>query len=145
MRCLLQRVLSASVVVDGEVVGKTEHGLMILACAMDGDTEANVDVMARKIVNMRIFRDEGDKTNLSLLDVGGSALIVSQFTLAADVSRGNRPGFSAAAPPETGRELFDLLVKKVTDFGVHVETGVFGAEMQVQLTNDGPMTIWIEK
>ena len=145
MRCLVQRVTSASVVVDGETVGKTDGGLMILACAMAGDTAMNVEVMARKLVNMRIFRDDAGKTNKSVLDVGGSVLMVSQFTLSADTSSGNRPGFSAAAAPDLGRELFDLLVETVRSHGVHVETGEFGAEMQVQMVNDGPMTIWIEK
>jgi D-tyrosyl-tRNA(Tyr) deacylase len=145
MRCLVQRVTSASVIVDGNVVGKTDGGLMILACAMDGDTSANVDMMARKLVNMRIFRDDAGKTNRSVLDMGGSVLLVSQFTLAADTSSGNRPGFSSAAHPGVGRELFDLLVEAVKGYGVAVETGVFGAEMKVSIENDGPMTIWIEK
>jgi D-tyrosyl-tRNA(Tyr) deacylase len=127
------------------MIGKTDGGLMILACAMQGDTVKNVEVMARKLVNMRIFRDSDGKTNKSVLDVDGSILMVSQFTLSADTSSGNRPGFSAAADPELGRELFDLLVKQVESHGVHVETGSFGAEMEVSLVNDGPMTIWIEK
>ena len=145
MRCLVQRVTSATVRVAGEVIGKTDGGLMILACAMHGDTPKNVEVMARKLVNMRIFRDSDGKTNKSVLDVGGSILMVSQFTLSADTSSGNRPGFSAAADPQLGRQLFDLLVKQVASHGVQVETGSFGAEMDVSLVNDGPMTIWIEK
>jgi D-tyrosyl-tRNA(Tyr) deacylase len=127
------------------MIGKTDGGLMILACAMQGDTAKNVEVMARKLVNMRIFRDADGKTNKSVLDVGGSILMVSQFTLSADTSSGNRPGFSAAADPQLGRELFDLLVQQVESHGVRVETGSFGAEMEVSLINDGPMTIWIEK
>ncbi len=145
MRCLLQRVTSASVTVDGDVIGRTGPGLLVLACAMHDDTEVNVASMARKLVSLRIFQDEAGKTNRSILDVGGSALIVSQFTLAADTSRGNRPGFSQAAPPDTGRRLYELLCEKVVDLGVPVETGCFGADMQVSLVNDGPMTIWLER
>ncbi len=145
MRCLLQRVTSASVTVDGDVIGRTGSGLLVLACAMHDDTEANVASMARKLVSLRIFQDEAGKTNRSILDVGGSALIVSQFTLAADTSRGNRPGFSQAAPPDTGRRLYELLCEQVVDLGVPVETGRFGADMQVSLVNDGPMTIWLER
>ncbi|MCP5087809.1 MAG: D-tyrosyl-tRNA(Tyr) deacylase [Rhodobacteraceae bacterium] len=145
MRCLLQRVTSANVSVDGTTVGQTGPGLMILACAMQGDTDANAEALARKVVNIRIFRDENGKTNRSILDTGGSALIVSQFTLAADTTRGNRPGFSAAAAPDEGLRLFNLLCKKITEHGVAVETGQFGAEMQVTLTNDGPFTVWLEK
>ncbi|MCP5071746.1 MAG: D-tyrosyl-tRNA(Tyr) deacylase [Rhodobacteraceae bacterium] len=145
MRCLLQRVTSATVSVNGAQTGQTGPGLMILACAMRGDTDANAEALARKVVNIRIFRDEAGKTNRSILDTGGSALIVSQFTLAADTSRGNRPGFSAAAAPEEGERLFNLFCQKVAAHSISVETGKFGAEMQVQLTNDGPFTVWLEK
>ena len=145
MRCLLQRVTSATVSVAEQPVGQTGPGLMILACAMEGDSEANVEAMARKVVNLRIFRDEAGKTNRSILDTGGSALIVSQFTLAADTSRGNRPGFSAAAAPEEGERLFNLFCQRVAEHSISVESGQFGAEMRVQLTNDGPFTIWLEK
>ena len=145
MRCLLQRVTSASVSVDGNTIGVCEHGLLILICAMQGDTQANVDAMARKVVNMRIFQDAAGKTNLSLLDVGGSALIISQFTLAADTSRGNRPGFSAAAGPELGAQLYQAFCAAVASYDVTIGTGQFGANMQVSLVNDGPMTIWVEK
>ena len=145
MRCLIQRVTEAFVSVQGEIVGQTGPGLLILACAMADDTQANAGAMARKVVNMRIFRDAAGKTNRSILDVGGSALIVSQFTLAADTSRGNRPGFSAAAGPEVGERLYRLFCDKVAAYGVAVEKGLFGAEMQVTLTNDGPLTIWVEK
>jgi len=145
MRCLLQRVTQASVSVNGVVIGDCSRGLLILACAMEGDTMANVDAMARKVVNMRIFQDEAGKTNLSLLDVGGAALIISQFTLAADTSRGNRPGFSAAAKPELGKQLFDAFCAAIKGYGITIGTGEFGADMQVSLVNDGPMTIWVEK
>lgn len=145
MRCLVQRVSQASVSVEGEVVGQTGPGLMVLACAMDGDTEENVSAMARKLVNMRIFKDDAGKMNRSVLDVGGTALVVSQFTLAADTSRGNRPGFSAAAHPEEGERLYDALCVELAALGLPVEKGVFGGDMQVSLVNDGPLTIWIEK
>jgi D-tyrosyl-tRNA(Tyr) deacylase len=145
MRCLLQRVTSASVTVGDDTIGRTGPGLLVLACAMQGDTETNVDVMARKLTSLRIFQDEAGKTNRSVLDVGGSVLIVSQFTLAADTSRGNRPGFSQAAAPDLGRRLYERLCEQVALLGVPVETGRFGADMQVSLVNDGPMTIWLEK
>lgn len=145
MRCLLQRVTSAQVSVNGEVIGKTGKGLLVLTCAMQGDTEENAAAMARKLVNLRIFQDDTGKTNHSVLDVNGSVLIVSQFTLAADTSRGNRPGFSQAAAPELGQHLYDKFCKQVAALGVPVETGRFGADMQVALVNDGPMTIWLEK
>lgn len=145
MRCLLQRVTSASVCIDDRIIGQTGPGLLVLACAMADDSEVNVAAMARKLVNLRIFQDAAGKTNRSVLDVGGSALIISQFTLAADTTRGNRPGFSAAAGPELGQRLYDLLCTTVSGHGVPVETGRFGGDMQVSLVNDGPMTIWLEK
>ena len=145
MRAILQRVMSASVSVDGHIVGQSGPGLLILACAMQGDTDDNARSLAKKIAALRMFRDAEGKTNLSIRDTGGSALIISQFTLAADTSRGNRPGFSAAAAPQEGRRLFDLFCTAVKAEGIAVETGVFGAEMQVSLTNDGPFTLWVEK
>ena len=145
MRALVQRITQASVTVDGHTVGQSGPGLLVLACAIQGDTGDNARAMAKKLVALRMFRDAEGKTNLSILDTGGSALIVSQFTLAADTSRGNRPGFSAAALPEDGRRLFDLFCASVRAEGVAVETGAFGAEMQVSLINDGPFTLWIEK
>lgn len=144
MRALLQRVERAFVAVEGEATGSIGSGLLILVCAMHGDSESAVDRLAMKIPKLRIFRDEAGKMNRSLLDVGGSALVVSQFTLAADVSRGNRPGFSAAAPPDEGRKLYDRLADQLREQGIATETGRFGAEMSVSLVNDGPVTIWIE-
>lgn len=144
MRALLQRVSHASVTVDGEVIGKTGPGLLILICAMQGDTEAQADQLAAKISKLRIFKDEADKMNRSVLDIGGSALVVSQFTLAADTSRGNRPGFSAAAAPDEGRALYEYFAAKLAETGVPVETGEFGADMKVELLNDGPVTIWMD-
>ncbi|EDM72218.1 D-tyrosyl-tRNA deacylase [Roseobacter sp. AzwK-3b] len=144
MRALLQRVSHASVTVEGEVVGQTGPGLLILICAMQGDEEAQADHLAAKIAKLRIFTDEAGKMNLSVRDMGGSALVVSQFTLAADTSRGNRPGFSTAAPPEEGRRLYEYFAKALEAQGVPVDTGRFGADMKVALLNDGPVTIWME-
>ncbi len=144
MRCLIQRVSHAQVDIDGRTVGKIGKGLMVLVCAMQDDGEANLVQLAKKVVNLRIFRDDAGKMNKSLLDVEGEALIVSQFTLAADTSRGNRPGFSNAAHPEMGKSLYEAFCDQISNLGVHVETGEFGADMQVSLTNDGPVTIWLE-
>ncbi|WP_417597500.1 D-aminoacyl-tRNA deacylase [Pararhodobacter oceanensis] len=144
MRALIQRVTEASVSVDGAVVGDTGPGLLILVCAMQGDDLAGAQALADKVLKLRIFRDESGKTNRSLADVGGGALVVSQFTLAADTSRGNRPGFSAAAAPELGRELYEAFADRLAAQGVAVGRGQFGAEMQVALVNDGPMTIWLD-
>ncbi|SDN63156.1 D-tyrosyl-tRNA(Tyr) deacylase [Lutimaribacter pacificus] len=144
MRALLQRVAHASVVVDGQVIGRTGPGLLILICAMQGDTEAQADTLAAKIAKLRIFKDDAGKMNLSLRDIGGSALVVSQFTLAADTSRGNRPGFSTAASPDEGERLYDYFATRLSAEGVPTEKGRFGADMKVELLNDGPVTIWIE-
>jgi D-tyrosyl-tRNA(Tyr) deacylase len=144
MRALIQRVRQARVDIDGDTIGQIEQGLLVLVCAMQGDTEENGAKLALKISKLRIFRDEAGKMNKSLLDVGGAALIVSQFTLAADTSRGNRPGFSAAATPETGRALYERFCAQMAALGIPVATGAFGADMAVTLTNDGPVTLWLE-
>lgn len=144
MRALLQRVTQASVEIDGDIVGRTGPGLMILVCAMQADTEAEAEKLAKRVARLRIFTDDQGKMNRSMRDIGGSALVVSQFTLAADTSRGNRPGFSAAAAPEDGRRLYDHFAHALAAEGIAVETGRFGASMQVALVNDGPVTIWIE-
>ncbi len=144
MRALVQRVSEASVTVDGEVIGEIGGGVLILICAMQGDGEAQADKLAAKIAKMRIFRDDDGRMNRSLLDAGGAALVVSQFTLAADTSRGNRPGFSTAAPPEEGERLYEYFATQMATQGVTVATGRFGAEMAVALVNDGPVTIWME-
>ncbi|TCO72993.1 D-aminoacyl-tRNA deacylase [Rhodovulum euryhalinum] len=144
MRALVQRVSEAAVRVDGEVLGQIGPGLMILVCAMANDTEAEAEKLAARIARMRIFRDSAGKMNLSLLDTGGAALVISQFTLAADTSRGNRPGFSAAAPPDRGEGLYTHFAGALAAQGVAVATGRFGADMKVALVNDGPVTIWIE-
>lgn len=144
MRALIQRVTSASVTVDTEVVGQIEAGLLILICAMQGDDEPQADALAAKIGKLRIFTDDAGKMNRSLLDTGSAALVVSQFTLAADTSRGNRPGFSTAAPPAEGQRLYEYFARALAGQGIHVETGQFGADMQVALVNDGPVTIWMD-
>lgn len=144
MRALVQRVSQAAVHVDGVEIGQIGNGLLILVCAMQGDTDADVEKLAQKISKLRIFRDAGGRMNRSLADVGGGALIVSQFTLAADTSRGNRPGFSAAAQPDIGKNLYELFVRQMAALGHAVQTGEFGADMAVSLINDGPVTIWLE-
>ena len=144
MRALIQRVTRATVTVDGEIIGQTGTGMLVLVCAMEGDDPANAQALAAKISKLRIFRDEDDRMNRSVLDVGGSALVVSQFTLAADTSRGNRPGFSAAAAPELGEKLYLEFAQALASTGIKVETGQFGADMAVELVNDGPVTIWME-
>lgn len=144
MRALLQRVERASVSVEGAVLGEIGPGLLVLACAMRGDDEAAARRLAGRAARLRIFRDEAGRMNRSVLDAGGAALVVSQFTLAADTSGGNRPGFSLAAPPEEGRRLVDAFAAEMQALGVPVATGRFGAEMRVSLVNDGPVTIWLE-
>ena len=144
MRALLQRVTEASVRVDNVIIGQTGPGLLILICAMQGDDDSAAAAMAAKIAKLRIFTDDAGKMNRSVRDIDGTALVVSQFTLAADTSRGNRPGFSQAAPPEEGNRLYQLFTEKLRAEGVACETGAFGANMQVSLVNDGPVTIWLE-
>lgn len=144
MRALVQRVSEARVDVGGATVGRIGPGLLILVCAMAGDAPDAAPKLAAKIARLRIFRDDAGRMNRSMLDTGGAALVVSQFTLAADTARGNRPGFSAAAPPETAERLYLAFADALRDLGVPVETGRFGAEMAVSLTNDGPVTIWLD-
>ncbi len=144
MRALIQRVSEAQVRVEGQVIGQTGVGLLVLVCAMQGDEDAQAQALAAKVAKLRVFRDEAGKMNRSVRDVGGGALVVSQFTLAADTARGTRPGFSGAAAPEDGRRLYELFAKALAAEGVPVETGEFGADMQVSLVNDGPVTIWLE-
>ena len=143
MRAVLQRVSRASVTVDGQVTGEIGPGLLILVCAMEGDTDEKAAQLAAKIAKLRIFKDDQAKMNLSIRDIGGAALIVSQFTLAADL-RGNRPGFSTAAKPEEGRRLYELFTRLMQDEGIPTANGIFGADMDVSLNNDGPVTIWME-
>jgi D-tyrosyl-tRNA(Tyr) deacylase len=144
MRALIQRVSEASVSVAGETLGRIGPGLMVLVCAMQGDDAVAADRLAARIAKLRIFKDDGGKMNRSVQDIGGAVLAVSQFTLAADTSRGNRPGFSAAAAPDLGEALYERFKAALRAEGLVVEQGRFGADMQVALVNDGPVTIWLE-
>jgi D-tyrosyl-tRNA(Tyr) deacylase len=144
MRAVIQRVTEASVTVDNRVVGQIGHGLLILLGVGTGDGAAEALLLAEKIANMRIFRDDAGRFNRSALDVGAAALVVSQFTLYADTRRGRRPGFSAAAPPEVAEPLVDTFAAALSERGVAVATGVFGAHMHVALINDGPVTILLD-
>ena len=146
MRLVVQRVTEAKVDVNGETVGKINKGFMVLCGITHEDTEKEVNILARKLCNLRIFEDENDKMNLSLKDVGGELLIISQFTLYADsMSSGNRPSFIAAARPEKAKPLYEYFIKKCEEEGIHVEKGIFGADMKVSLLNDSPVTILLEK
>jgi len=138
---LVQRVAQARVDVGGATVGAIGHGLLVLVCAEPGDTEALADKLVAKLLKLRIFADAADKMNLSVSDVQGGLLIVSQFTLAADVSGGNRPSFTGAAPPEHGRRLYERIVATARAQHTQVACGEFGAAMQLHLVNDGPVTI----
>ena len=144
MKALIQRVSEACVKVDGATIGEIGPGLLILICAMQGDTDAQADKLAAKIAKLRIFQDDAGKMNCSLLDIAGQALVVSQFTLAADTSRGNRPGFSTAAPPAEGERLYNYFAGQIRAQGITTALGQFGADMKVSLINDGPVTIWID-
>lgn len=144
MRVLIQRVTEARVTVDAQIVGQTGPGLLILACAMRGDDDATAAALAGRVARLRIFRDDQGRMNRSVLDTGGTALVVSQFTLAADTRSGNRPGFSSAAAPDDGRRLYERFAQALRDLGVPTETGRFGADMQVALVNNGPVTIWMD-
>ena len=143
MRAVVQRVTRAAVHVDERLTGEIGPGLLILVCAMQGDTEAQAMELAVKIAKLRIFKDNAGKMNLSLRDTGGAALIVSQFTLAADL-RGTRPGFSTAAAPDAGRVLYQSFTEHLRDQGIVTANGEFGADMAVSLLNDGPVTIWLD-
>ena len=144
MRAVVQRVSSSKVTVDEEVVGKVNKGLLVLLGVTHDDTSKDVDYMVDKVTNLRIFEDENDKMNLSLKDIDGEILAVSQFTLYGDCRRGRRPSFSDAARPELANPLYEEFVQKVRDLGINVGTGKFGAHMMVDLTNDGPVTILLE-
>lgn len=144
MKAVLQRVREAHVTVAGKTVGRIGPGLLVLLCAQPQDSEATGERLLAKVLKLRIFGDAAGKMNRSLQDVGGGLLVVSQFTLAADVRSGNRPGFSAAAEPALGRRLYEAFVARAREQHPQVQTGVFGADMQVHLVNDGPVTIPIE-
>lgn len=144
MIALLQRVSMAQVVIDGVTVGAIERGLLVLLGVETGDTAVEADRLLERLLNYRVFSDDDGKMNLSLRDVGGGLLLVPQFTLAADTRKGLRPGFSTAAPPEQGRVLFEHVVTQARNAHAQVATGRFGADMQVTLTNDGPVTFWLQ-
>ena len=140
---LLQRVSSAKVVVDGATIGAIDSGLMVLVCAEKGDTEREADQLLAKLLSYRVFSDEAGKMNRSVTDVAGGLLLVPQFTLAADTNSGTRPSFSPAAAPADGQRLFEYFVRQARAKHAVVETGQFGADMKVSLTNDGPVTFWL--
>jgi len=142
MKAVIQRVSSASVTVDGEITGQINQGFLVLLGVAEGDTEAEARLLAAKTAALRIFSDAEDKMNLSLLDIGGECLVVSQFTLCADVKKGNRPSFTPSAKPETAEKLYGLYMDELKKNGVaRVESGIFAASMRVELVNEGPVTI----
>ncbi len=142
MKAVIQRVLNSSVSVDGEVVGSSDKGYMILVGVVKGDTEKHADLLARKTAALRVFEDENGKMNLSVLDIDGEILAISQFTLCADCKKGNRPSFTPSEEPSRAKELYEVYCEKLKEYGVKkVEQGVFGADMKVSLVNDGPVTI----
>jgi len=145
MRALIQRVSRASVSVKGKVIGEIGRGVVVLVGVTHGDTEEQAEWLARKVAGLRIFEDSAGKMNAGLLDVDGAALVISQFTLYADARKGRRPGFTDAAPPEVAEPLVARFVQALRGHGVPVETGVFGAYMLVEIHNDGPVTILLER
>lgn len=144
MKAVIQRVLDANVKVNGEVVGQISKGFVVLLGVANDDTKEKADYLIKKITNLRVFKDENDKMNLALKDVGGELLIISQFTLYADCSKGNRPSFVNAGNPELANELYEYFIDECRKLGFKVEHGIFGADMKVNLTNDGPVTILLE-
>lgn len=145
MKAVLQRVISSSVAIDGEVKGSVHQGFMILLGVVKGDTKEDADKFIKKIPNLRVFEDENGKMNLSCLDINGEILVVSQFTLCADCSHGRRPSFTNSAPPDEANDLYEYFTDALKKSGVSkVETGVFGADMKVSLINDGPVTIILD-
>jgi len=144
LKVLLQRVTGGSVSIDGEVVGKIGQGLVAFVGVADGDTEKDIEYLVPKMTGLRIFSDEEGRFNLSVMDIGGELLLVSQFTLLADTRKGRRPGFSRAAPPEQAKKLFEQFVERSRDTGLKVETGRFQEYMQVEIHNDGPVTIMLD-
>lgn len=144
MRAVVQRVQQAEVIVEGSPVGRIEKGLCVLVCVMVGDQERDILTLAKKVAQLRIFEDSDGKMNASVADVGGAVLAVSQFTLAGDARKGNRPSFISAMEPAVGREFFDRFCDEVRKLGLRVETGQFRAHMEVSLVNDGPVTILLD-
>ena len=144
MRAIVQRVKSANVQIDGQLVAEIESGLIIFLGISIDDQQSDIDYLIRKVANLRIFRDDDLRMNKSLLDVGGQALVVSQFTLYGDCRKGRRPNFSQAAKPEKAHQLYQVFVNQLLQLGIDVKTGVFQATMEVELTNDGPITILLD-
>lgn len=144
MKAVIQRVSRASVTVDGDIVGQIGKGYLVLLGVGEGDEKSDCDRLAAKLIKLRIFEDENGKTNLSINDVGGEMLIVSQFTLYADCSHGNRPSFTNAAKPTLANELYECFCEKISESGISVQKGIFGADMKVELLNDGPFTVILE-
>jgi D-tyrosyl-tRNA(Tyr) deacylase len=144
MKLVVQRVSHASVTVDGNVVGKINEGLMILIGAKKGDTEKDVEYCVEKALNLRIFTDENDKMNLSVKDIQGELLLISQFTLYGNTSHGRRPDFMEAELPDRANELYELFIERSKQSGLKVQTGIFGADMKVELLNNGPVTLIVE-
>lgn len=144
MIALIQRVSEASVAVDGEIIGAIRRGLLVLLAVQPGDSDATAARLAERVLTYRVFPDENDRMNRSLIDDGLELLAVPQFTLAADTRKGTRPSFTKAAPPDVGKQYFERFVAECTKDLPAIETGVFGANMQVKLTNDGPVTFWLE-
>jgi len=144
MRAVIQRVSESHVTVDGVEVGRIGAGFNVLLGVEDGDTETDLNYMVEKVINLRIFEDEDDKMNRSILDVGGSLLVISQFTLLGDARKGRRPGFTAAARPEVANPMYEQFVEKCKGYGLHVETGQFQTHMVVRIDNDGPITMLLD-
>ena len=144
MRAVVQRVKNASVSISDKIVGECEIGALILVCAMKNDTISQVEKLANKITKIRIYQDKNQKMNHTLVDINGSALVISQFTLASDLKRGNRPGFSEAAEPEKAKHLYNHFVSCIEKSGISTQTGEFGSEMAVHIINDGPVTICLD-
>ena len=145
MKVVVQRVKEAKVEVDGKLISKIDNGFLVLLGITHTDTEKNADYLVKKLCNLRVFEDENGKMNLSIKQIEGKLLIVSQFTLYADTTGGNRPSFIEAAKPEQANELYEYFCKKCIEAGIEVQKGIFGADMQVSLVNDGPVTIMLEK
>lgn len=145
MKALIQRVKRASVTIDGELYSKIGAGMLVLLGVEKGDTKENADKLVQKLVNLRIYEDENEKMNRSLLDVKGEMLIVSQFTLCGDCKKGTRPSFDKSAPPEAAKDLYEYFISQVKALNIQCATGQFGAMMDVELINDGPVTFMIEK
>jgi len=144
MKCLLQRVSYAKVYIENKLYSQIDKGLLVLVCFCVNDADKNIDLMVKKVINLRIFEDNNKKFNLSLKDIKGSIMLVSQFTLAADTKKGNRPSFFDAMEPAKAIELYNEMVEKFKNNGIATHTGVFGASMQIELLNDGPVTIMLE-